>query len=274
MSVDRAATRSVVTSDDGTRIAVTRRGAGPPVVLVDGALASSRTDPDRPLAEHLAGAFTVYDYDRRGRGDSTDTPPYAPRREVEDLAAVVSAAGVGCHLFGVSAGAALALEATAAGVPVRRLAVYEPPYTGEVVGSADVRRTRNELEALLDDEARGHARYGEAVAQLFTVSGMPKEMVTLLRCTPIWREYEALAPTIAYDLAVLDDGVVPRQRFESIDVPTLVLDGAASPELLRRPARIVACVASAAAYQSLPDQTHDVAPEVLAPVLADFFGSR
>ncbi|WP_228551870.1 alpha/beta fold hydrolase [Mumia zhuanghuii] len=265
--------RGCVISADGTAIGVTRRGSGPPVVLVDGALTSSRTDPGRPLATALAPRFTVYDYDRRGRGTSADTPPYATRREVEDLAAVLAEAGPSACLFGMSSGAALALEAVAAGLPVRRLALYEPPYTGEVTGAADVRRTRNELEAVLADEERGPARYGDAVARLMTLTGMPHDMVTLVRHTPVWREYEALAPTLAYDLALLGDGIVPRRRFEAVDVPTLVLDGAASPELLRRPSRIVACVVRAAAYRSLPDQTHDVDPAVLAPVLADFFGS-
>ncbi|QMW65863.1 alpha/beta hydrolase [Mumia sp. ZJ1417] len=264
-------TRTRVMSADGTAIGVTRRGSGPPVVLVDGALTSSRTDPGRPLAAALATRFTVYDYDRRGRGTSGDTPPYTPAREVDDLTAVIAHAGPGACLFGMSSGAALALEAVAAGLPVRRLAVYEPPYTGEVTGPADVRRMRNELEAILADDARGSARYGDAVARLMATTGMPQEMVTLVRHTPVWREYEALAPTLAYDLALLDDGIVPRRRFEHVDVPTLVLDGAASPELLRRPSRIVACLVSAAAYQSLPDQTHDVDPTVLAPILADFF---
>lgn len=265
-------TRTRVLSVDGTAIGVTRRGSGPAVVLVDGALTSSRTDPGRPLAAALATRFTVYDYDRRGRGTSGDASSYAPAREVDDLTAVIAQAGPGACLFGMSSGAALALEAVAAGVPVRRLAVYEPPYTGEFTGPADVRRTRNELEAILADDDRGPARYGDAVAQLMATTGMPQEMVTLVRHTPVWREYEALAPTLAYDLALLDDGIVPRQRFEAVEVPTLVLDGAASPELLRRPSRIVACVVSAAAYRSLPDQTHDVDPRVLAPALADFFG--
>lgn len=264
-------TRGCVASADGTVIAVTRRGSGPPVVLVDGALTCARTDPGRPLATALATRFTVFDYDRRGRGGSTDTPPYAPAREVEDLMAVVALAGEGACLFGLSSGAALALEAVAAGVGVRRLAVYEPPYTGEFLGAADVRRTRKELEAILADDARGPVRFDDAVAALMTLTGMPQEVVTLVRHTPVWREYAALAPTLAYDLALLGDGIVPRARFEAIDVATLVLDGAASPELLRRPSRIVACVVSAAAYRSLPDQTHDVDPGVLAPALAAFF---
>lgn len=273
MSLAPAPTPVAVTSADGTRLAATRRGGGPPVVLVDGALTSSRTDLGRPLAALLAQTFTVYDYDRRGRGDSGDVPPYTPAREVEDLAAVVGAAGDGACMFGHSVGAALALEAVAAGVRVRRLAVYEPPYTGEVDGATEIRRTRKEVEALLADEARGRARYGDAVERLLTATGVPKDMVTLVRHTPRWREYEALAPTLAYDLAILDDGIVPRRRFETIETPTLVLDGSCSPELLRSPTRTVACVVGAEAYQSLPDQSHDVAPEVLAPVLAAFFAT-
>ncbi|MBW9204580.1 alpha/beta hydrolase [Mumia sp. zg.B17] len=260
-----------MTSADGTRLAVTRRGSGPAVVLVDGALACSRTDPGRPLAQALAEAFTVHDFDRRGRGRSTDTAPYAPQREIEDVAAVLRAAGEDACLFGMSSGAVLGLEAVAAGVPVRRLAVYEPPYTGEVVGAANVRRARSELEAILADTSRGSARFGDAVASLMTTTGMPQDMVTLVRHTPVWAEYEALAPTLAYDLALLGDGTVPRSRLEGVRTPTLVLDGAASPELLRCPSRIVACVVGAVAYRSLPDQTHDVDPAVLAPVLSEFF---
>ena len=141
---------SQATSRDGTAIAFDRMGEGPPLVLVDGALSHRGLGPMRGLADALAADFAVYRYDRRGRGESGDTAPYAVAREVEDLEAVIAQAGGAAAVFGISSGGALALEAAASGLPATRLALYEPPYGVEPAGS--------DRGAGLHRAARGAAR--------------------------------------------------------------------------------------------------------------------
>jgi alpha-beta hydrolase superfamily lysophospholipase len=118
-----------VTSSDGTTIGFDRRGTGPGLVLVDGALSYRGSGPMAGVADALSSGFTVYTYDRRGRGESTDTAPHAVEREVEDLAAVIAAAGGSAYWCGRSSGAVLAPEAAASGLPITKLALYEPPLT-------------------------------------------------------------------------------------------------------------------------------------------------
>ena len=115
-------------SSDGTPIAYETAGDGPPVILVDGALCYRASGPSAPLAALLAEHFTVFTYDRRGRGESGDTAPYAVEREVEDIAALIDEAGGSACVYGISSGAALALEAANRGLGIERLVVYEAPF--------------------------------------------------------------------------------------------------------------------------------------------------
>ncbi|MFI6641086.1 alpha/beta fold hydrolase [Streptomyces sp. NPDC050504] len=251
-------------SQDGTPIAFRRQGAGPSVVLVTGALSTAATDD--ALAALLAPRFTVFRYDRRGRGSSGDTAPYAVEREVEDLAAVLAQAGGRAGVYGMSSGAALVLRAVAAGLPVDRVAVYEPPYDLDPASRAAAAPDRARLRELV---AAGD-RTG-ALELFLTGTGMPPEMLDQMRRAPMWPGLQALAPTLAYDYAVMGDGEPPLAGLAAVARRTLVISGGASPEWMRSAARAVADAVPRARHRTLTGQTHEVAPQVLAPVLTDFF---
>jgi pimeloyl-ACP methyl ester carboxylesterase len=253
-------------SRDGTALAYARAGQGPAVILVSGAMSTGGTVA--PLAGLLAHDFTALWYDRRGRGESDDTAPYAVEREVEDLAALIDAVGGEAALYGVSSGGALALEAAAAGLPVSRVAVYETPFADVSGGGAEERAA---YTARLT-EALSQGRRGDAVELFLRLTGLAEEMIRSARQSPMWAAMEAIAPTLAYDDAVMGDGLVPRERLASIGVPVLAVAGAASPAWLRRAVQEVARAAPRGTYLELEDQTHMVDPNVLAPVLAEFLG--
>ena len=193
---------SAAVSKDGTRIGYTRIGSGPPVVLVDGALCHRAFGPLTAVAKELAAAFSVYTYDRRGRGESGSTPPFAPAREIEDLEAVIREAGGSACVCGVSSGAALALDAAARGVPIERLALYEPPFivddTRPPITDADARQMRQHID---DGE------HGAAVAHFMRMVGVPRMGIMMMRLMPMWSKLKAVAPTLPHDLAI----TVPRQ---------------------------------------------------------------
>jgi pimeloyl-ACP methyl ester carboxylesterase len=261
-----------VTSKDGTPIAYDRQGTGPAVILVGGAFVDR--SENAPLATHLAERFTVYNYDRRGRGQSGDTQPYAVDREIEDLQALIADAGGSAHLYGVSSGGALVLEAAAAGIAADRLAVYEVPYDLAEDGPRRQREYVERLEGLLTEGRRGEA------AELFMrLAGATEEMIAGARNSPVWPGLEALAPTLAYDAACMGDGRPPTERLAGITRPTLVATGGASPEsfvggggdFFARAADAIAASIPQAERQTIEGQTHMVDPKVLAPVLERFF---
>ena len=260
-----------VRSKDGTPIAFERSGAGPALLLVDGALCSRGFGPARKLAALLAPHFTVYAYDRRGRGESGDTPPYSPAREVEDIAALVEATGGSASLLGLSSGGALALEAAASGLPVTKVVAYEPPYvddSGQRGGSAH----EAHLQRLI---AEGHR--GTAVKYFMKdMVGAPAPMVAMMRLMPwIWRKLAAVAHTLPYDAAVMTGFRIPRARFASIGVPALVMNGAKTDPRLRDAARAIVAAIPTAHHRELAGQTHNVKPAVLAPEVVQFLtGSR
>jgi pimeloyl-ACP methyl ester carboxylesterase len=258
----------MITSADGTTIAYERSGDGPPLVLVDGAMCHRAAGPMRPLAALLRKDFTVYTYDRRGRGESSDTTPYAVAREVEDLRAVIAQAGGEAYVYGISSGAALTLAAAATGPWISRLALYEPPFTAEVEDGIRTKEYTERLGELLEA-----GRRGDAVALFMTHVGVPAQMVDGMRAQPGWATLEAIAPTLAYDDQVLGDGRVPRDLASTIAVPSLVLSGGVSPQSLQRAAKATADALPTAEHRTLDGQTHDVAPDALAPVLAGFFGA-
>ena len=257
-----------VISKDGTVIAFDKSGEGPALILVGGAFQHRAIDPrTAQLAALLAQHFTVFHYDRRGRGDSSDTQPYAALREIEDLDVLIKEAGGSAFVFGMSSGAVLAIEAAACGLAITKLALYEPPFNSgdENARQASENYTRH-LTALLIE-----GRRGDAVALAMITWGAPAEAIAGMRQTPIWSLFESVAPTLAYDNAIMGDGSVPTERLASLTVPTLVIDGGASPAFLQNAAQVVAHALPTAKLRTLEDQTHDVAPEVLAPVLEKFF---
>jgi pimeloyl-ACP methyl ester carboxylesterase len=261
-----------VRSRDGTSIAYQRQGAGPAVILVGGAFVDR--SENAPLAAELADRFSVYNYDRRGRGDSGDTGPYAVEREIEDIEALIAEAGGSAHLYGVSSGGALVLEAAAAGVAVDRLAVYEVPYDTSEGATERHREYVARLEGFLAEGRRGDA------AELFMrLAGASDEMVAGARSSPMWPGLEAIAPTLPYDAACMGDNRPPTARLARITRPTLVATGGASPasfvggggDFFARAADAIAASIPRAQRLTVEGQTHQVDPKVLAPLLERFF---
>ncbi|MGQ4475487.1 alpha/beta fold hydrolase [Streptomyces sp. SAS_276] len=251
-------------SRDGTAIAYERIGAGSPVVLVGGAMTTG--DGLLPLAAQLSHRFGAVPYDRRGRGASGDTTPFAVAREVEDIAALIDAVGGSAALYGHSSGAALAVHAAAAGLPVTGVALYEPPFALDGNGAKERAEYTERLKELLAEDRRG-----DAVALFMALTGAPPEMIEGARHSPMWPGMEAIAPTLVYDDAALGDGLVPVERLASLSVPVLTIAGGASPEWMRQAARNAADAAPDGTYRVLDGQTHMVDPAVLAPVLTEFF---
>src|SRR5712691_7270416 len=213
-SVDRRDGMNTTTSRDGTIIAFDRSGEGPPVILVGGAL--SDRGAAAQLAVLLAPHFTVVAYDRRGRGDSGDTPPYAVDREIDDLETLIGEAGGSAFVFGHSSGAALALEAAARGLAITKLALYEPPYIVD-----DTRAPLPEDYVAHMAELVSAGRRGDAVEYFMTTAvGVPPDMVAQMRSSPMWEGMEGLAHTLAYDGAVMGDhmagGPLPADRWISV----------------------------------------------------------
>jgi pimeloyl-ACP methyl ester carboxylesterase len=261
-----------VTSKDGTSIAYDRQGSGPVVILVGGAFVDRSYNT--PLVAELAKRFTVYNYDRRGRGDSGDSLPYTLEREIEDLEALIAQAGGPAHLYGESSGGALALEAAAAGLAVDKLAVYEVPYNMADDGPQRQQEYVQQLEALLAE-----GRRGDAAALFMRLAGATEEMIAGARSSPAWPGLEALAHTLAYDAACMGDGQPPTARLATITRPTLVATGGASPDsfvggggdFFERAADAIAASIPHAETQTIAGQTHMVEPKALAPVLERFF---
>ncbi|MFE5817118.1 alpha/beta fold hydrolase [Streptomyces sp. NPDC056479] len=253
-------------SADGTSIAYQITGEGPAVILISGAMSTGGTVA--PLAVPLSERFRVVAYDRRGRGQSGDTAPYTVEREVEDLAALIEAVGGEAALYGTSSGGALALEAAASGLPVRQVAVYEVPFAVYEGGAKERAEYTERLTEALEE-----GRRGDAVELFLRLAGMAEQMIQGARQSPMWRGMETIAPSLAYDNAVMGDGLVPRDRLASITAPVLAVAGSASPAWMQEAARAVAETVPGGSYRSLPGQTHMVEPEVLGPVLVEFFGA-
>jgi pimeloyl-ACP methyl ester carboxylesterase len=256
-----------VTSADGTTIAYDRTGSGPAVILIGGAFGDRHEPTVAGLARALSPNFTVYNYDRRGRGDSDDTMPYSVQREIDDLNALIEHAGGQASVFGGSSGGALALEAAAGGAAITNLAVFEPPY---VTDATHPLPTEQELSELV------HAgRRGEAV-ELFLTRGaeMSAEAVAQMKDQPFWPGIEALAHTLVYEAAVVGPGPVPAQRLAAVTIPTLVLVGVQSSARMRDAARAVAEVLPNSQHQELEGQAHgQLDPQLLGTELAAFFAT-
>jgi pimeloyl-ACP methyl ester carboxylesterase len=245
-------------SADGTSIAYERHGKGAPLVIVGGGFTDRHTAD--ALAALLAPDFTVVTYDRRGRGDSGDAEHYAPQREVEDLAAVIEACGAPAHLYGHSSGALIALRAAANGIPIARLALYEPAFS---VG-ADI---TDRLRALLQ---RGD-RTGTVTTFLEHYVGVPPDQIARMRDEdPGVGRLVVIAPTLVYEATLMGDGAIPLEAVGRIAVPALVLAGGDSGPEVQRSAAELAAAMPGARLETVPGQGHGVAPEAVAPVLRRF----
>jgi len=256
---------SHVISKDGTRIAYERLGSGPPVILVDGALCSRAFGPMPKIAELLKQHFTVYLYDRRGRGESGDTPPHAKAREVEDLEALIGAAGGSVYAVGLSSGAALALETAVGTSSIKKLAVYEPPYMVDDARFAEIDH-QGKLEALVAAGQRG-----AAVKYFMRMVNVPAPVVFMMPLMRgIWRQLQAVAHTLPYDMAVMGNWQIPG-RFAKLATPTLAMYGSKTQTRLKRALEDLVKLLPSVRQQVLPKQTHNVNADVLVPALVAFF---
>jgi pimeloyl-ACP methyl ester carboxylesterase len=261
---------STVRSADGTTIAYTRAGQGPPLILVDGALCSRSFGPMPKLAAQLTAHFTVYTYDRRGRGDSGDTTPYAPNREIEDIQALAELAGDSVCLHGISSGAALALEAAKHIQSIAKLAVYEPPFIVDDTRTPMPDDWLPKLKQLVADN-----RLGDAVKMFMRFVGTPAIFTGVMPLTPVWGKLKAAAPTLPYDLTIVHDHQQGKplrpEEWAAVKTPALVAAGGKSPAWITNATRALAGVLPDATYRTLPGQNHMVKAQAIAPVLTEFF---
>ncbi len=273
---------NTVQSADGTAISYTRAGQGPPLILVDGALCSRSLGPMPKLAAQLTPHFTVYTYDRRGRGASGDTAPYAPDREVDDIEALTAVAGraamagrtatAGETVFvhGTSSGAALALEAAKRIPAIAKLAVYEPPFIVDGTRSPIPDGYLATLTRLIAD-----GRRGDAVKMFMRFVGTPAIFTAVMPFTPVWPKLKAVAPTLPYDIAIVQDHQRGRpfaaEEWAAVKIPALVAVGGKSPAWMTNATRAVADALPDARHQTVPGQNHMVKPQAIAPVLTEFF---
>ena len=262
---------NTISSRDGTTISYEKQGDGPALILVDGALSVYSSGGKSELARQLASRLTVYGYDRRGRGGSGDTLPYAVDREIEDIETLIDDAGGSAFLYGHSSGASLAmLAAVKLGGKVSRLAMYEAPYNDEPEAQQAWAEYLKGLGVALAD-----GRPGDAVALFMRYVGTPADQVDAMRAAPFWPGMEAVGPTLAYDHAAIQGPAnsVPTGVAARVTVPALVLSGGASFPFMRGTARALSEAMPHSELRTLDGQTHDVSPGALAPVLLEFFAS-
>jgi pimeloyl-ACP methyl ester carboxylesterase len=263
-----------VTSQDGTRIAYEQSGAGPVVIVVAAALAD-RGGTTR-LAKHLAEHFTVINYDRRGRGKSTDTEPYAIAREIEDIGALIDAHGGSAFVFGSSSGSVLALEAAnRLGSRISKLFMYEPPF---IIDDKHPSMPDDFIQQVTKLVSAGQRN--DAVKLFFTKGmGIPAFAVTLMRfLMPGWSKMAAIAHTLRYDLTILagtqTGKPLPAQRWTSVTTPTLVMVGSKSEVFFHDGAKALADLIPSVQYASLEGRDHSailMAAQALADAAAQFF---
>lgn len=262
------------TSRDGTKIAFSRTGRGEPLVLVDGAFCHRRFGANEKLPQHLSDHFAVYSYDRRGRAESENTLPYSVEKEIDDLHAVISVAGGRAFVYGISSGAALALEAANRDVGITKLAVFEAPY---ITDSSRPPLPENYLAKLTSFTDNGQR--GKAVHYFMqTGIGLPAVIVWMMRLMPAWKQMKQLAHTLPYDTAILGDtgsGMpLNKDRWKYATMPTLVISGSKSATWSQKSMKHLASVLPNATHQTLVGQSHIVDPKALAPVLINFFDSQ
>jgi len=258
-----------LSSHDSTLITYDTRGEGPALIVVDGALAVYSSGSGPELARLLAPHFTVYGFDRRGRGGSGDTLPYAVDREIDDIEALIDHAGGLACLYGHSSGGPLAMRAAIRlGGKVSKIAMYEPPYNNDPGAQQSWSRYLRQLE-----EALAEGRRGDAVALYLRFVGTPGERIDEMRRAPSWPAMEAVAPTLAYDHAAImgESWSVPAELAARVPVPALVMAGDAGLPFMPDAARVLSRAIPQGQLRMLQGQTHRVNPAVLAPVLAEFF---
>jgi pimeloyl-ACP methyl ester carboxylesterase len=255
-----------VSSRDGTQIAFTTGGEGPALVLVSGALSQRSLVGDTLLVPRLMEHYSVYTYDRRGRGESGDSKPYAVDREIDDIEALIDHAGGTVYLFGVSSGAALSLRAAAklGAARVSKLALYDPPY-GQPQRDFDEQKDRVR-------ELVRTGQPGDAAAYFLSAIGTPPKVLEDMKTSPSWEAMKKIDHTLAYDYDVLGDGQVPEAVAKAITVPTLVLNGEKSMDFMHAAAARIASLVPNGRHATIEGQAHGVTADATVPVLTEFFG--
>ncbi|MFK7696623.1 alpha/beta fold hydrolase [Paenibacillus sp. HJGM_3] len=263
---------NTVTSKDGTKIAYSKLGSGPPLLLIDGALCSRTNGPNGALAALLQEHFTVYTYDRRGRGESGNVAAtYAVDREIEDISALIEEAGGSAFVYGISSGAALALEAAKCLPSIKKLALYEAPFVTDDSRQKVPDGYEEQMEALIEADRRS------AAIKLFMRKGvgLPAPVVAMMPLMPAWSKLKAVAHTLPYDTRLTIEHQKGRKdtlgRWSNVHVPALVAVGGKSPAWMRNAMELLAKTLPNAKHQTLPGQTHIVKAAVLAPILVYYF---
>jgi pimeloyl-ACP methyl ester carboxylesterase len=262
-----------VTSSDGSKIAYDRYGDGPAVILVGGALSMRRFKKMGEIAKLLSDRYTVINYDRRGRGDSTEAGSFALEREVEDIAALIDSVGGRASVWGWSSGGALALRAAGAGIGVERIGVYEVPFMVDPEGTLP---TPDYLERLQELIAAGN-NAGAVKHFMRSAIRLPAPIVALMPLMPMWKGMKSTAPTLPYDWAALGahnmrGAPLQPEEFASVTMPALVAYGSKTTPTLKKGSQALAEVLPVAELVELPKQTHNISMKVLAPVLSEFLG--
>lgn len=261
------------TSEDGTKIAYSKTGNGKPLILVDGAFCHRKFGANEKLPQHLFDNFTVYSYDRRGRGESGDILPYSIEKEFEDLEAIIETAGGSANVYGISSGAALALEAANTGVKMEKLALYEAPY---ITDNSRSPLPKDYLKTLTEFAEQGEN--GKAVKYFMrTGIGLPAFVVWMMQLMPAWKPMKQLAHTLVYDTKILGDTGLGKpfdqNKWQNATMPTLVMSGSKSAKWSQNSMKHLAEVLPNAEHKSLTGQTHLVKPEVIAQELIEYFNS-
>lgn len=261
------------TSKDGTKIAYSKTGDGKPLVLVDGAFCHRKFGANEKLPQHLSDSFMVFSYDRRGRNESGNNLPYSPQKEYEDMQAVINEAGGNAYVYGISSGAALALEAANTGVKMEKLALYEAPY---ITDNSRSPLPENYLKTLI--EFAEHGENGKAVKYFMrTGIGLPAFVVWMMQLMPAWKQMKQLAPTLPYDTEILGDTgsgkPFNKEKWSNVNMPTLVISGSKSEKWSQSSMQHLVTVLPNAKHLTLTGQSHIVSPKVLAQELRQFFNS-
>ncbi|WP_208742274.1 alpha/beta fold hydrolase [Leptospira kanakyensis] len=257
---------SKVISRDGTTIAYDKIGSGPPLIFVTGAICHRKFQPIIDDANTLSQNFTVYNYDRRGRGDSGDKEIYSVQSEVEDIEALINSAGGSAYIYGHSSGAVLALE-TALALPnkVKKVFIYDPPYVSNEKERNEYQLTKEKIKFLLSDK-----KYSDAIDEFLVSIGMPKIFTYVLPLTPGWKRTVQLAPTLLYDIT-LTENLPPIERLSKIKTPVCIAYGEESPEEIKRVTNILAKNIQNSELQTILKQDHSVDTKILLPKMIQFF---
>ncbi|MDB5167279.1 MAG: alpha/beta hydrolase fold protein [Candidatus Saccharibacteria bacterium] len=253
-----------VTSKDGTQITYDKRGQGPALILVLGAL--NKRGSGKKLTELLVDDFTVVSYDRRGRGDSGDTKPYSVDKEIDDIGALIDELGGSAYVYGHSSGAILALQAAEKlDKKVIGLALYEVPYNDDPQAQKIAEQYKKNLKQFLSADKRG-----DAIALFVTSVGVSEKQISAMQKLPMWKGLTAMAPTLLYDTVELMESY-PNVKAQNVTTKSLVMYGGASPSFMAKTAQKLSQAMPHSTLRSLENQTHDVKSGALAPVLIEFF---